>query len=78
MPGPFSRIRYYITPKLIFNSTVTLDIFDQKIDKFLPYKALGFNYQSDISNRAVNEFSKKSSIYTFNQLIYRPEVGKRS
>ncbi len=35
------RIRYYITPKLIFNSTVTLDIFDQKIDKFLPYKALG-------------------------------------
>ena len=68
-------VRYYITPKLILNSTVTLDIFDQKIDKFLPYKALGYNYESDITNRAVNDFSKKSSIYTFNQLIYRPEVG---
>ncbi len=68
-------IQYFITPKLIFKSTVTLDIFDNKIDKYLPYKALGYNYESDISNRAVNEFSKKSSIYTFNQLIYRPQVG---
>ncbi|MFH0756005.1 MAG: SusC/RagA family TonB-linked outer membrane protein [Bacteroidota bacterium] len=67
--------RYYITPKLIFNSTVTLDIFDNIIEKFLPYKAIGDNYSSDISNKAVNEFSKKSSIFTFNQLIYRPEVG---
>jgi len=68
-------LRYMITPRLILNSTVTLDIFDNRIEKFLPYKALGYVYASDISNRAVNEFSKKSSIYTFNQLIYRPEVG---
>jgi TonB-linked SusC/RagA family outer membrane protein len=67
--------RYFITPRLIYNATVTLDIFDDKREKFLPYKALGYYYSSDISNHAVNEFSKKSSIYTFNQLIYRPAVG---
>ncbi|MBL7111202.1 MAG: SusC/RagA family TonB-linked outer membrane protein [Bacteroidales bacterium] len=68
-------LRYNITPRLILNSTVTLDIFDNKISKFLPYKALGYDYYNDISNRAVNEFSKKSSIYTINRLIYRPQVG---
>jgi len=67
--------RYYITPRLIFNSTVTLDIFDNKIEKFLPFKAIGYDYSSDISNKSINEFSKKSSIFTFNQLIYRPEFG---
>ncbi|MCK4745537.1 MAG: SusC/RagA family TonB-linked outer membrane protein, partial [Bacteroidales bacterium] len=67
--------RYYITPRLIFNSTVTLDIFDNKISKFLPYKALGYDYSSSVSNKAVNEFSKKSSIFTFNQLIYKPVIG---
>jgi TonB-linked SusC/RagA family outer membrane protein len=67
--------KYFITPRLVFNSTVTLDIFDNKISKFLPYKAIGYIYNSDISNKAVNEFSKKSSIFTFNQLVYRPEVG---
>ncbi len=68
-------LRYYITPRLILNSTVTLDIFDNKISKFLPYKALGYDLNSDITNHAVNEFSKKSSIYTINRLIYRPQVG---
>ncbi|MGC9341398.1 MAG: SusC/RagA family TonB-linked outer membrane protein [Bacteroidales bacterium] len=68
-------VKYNILPRLIFNSTVTLDIFDNKISKFLPYKALGYDYSSDISNKAVNEFSKKSSIYTINQLIFRPNVG---
>jgi TonB-linked SusC/RagA family outer membrane protein len=67
--------KYYITPQLIWNGTVTLDIFDNKTEKFLPYKALGYVYSSDITNHAVNEFSKKSSIYTFNQLVYRPELG---
>jgi TonB-linked SusC/RagA family outer membrane protein len=67
-------IKYSITPGLIFNSTVTLDIFDNKISKFLPYKALG--YSDNMTNHAVNEFSKKSSIYTINQLIFRPELGE--
>ena len=68
-------IRYMITPRLILNSTVTLDIFDNKISKFLPYKAIGYYYSSDITNKASNEFSKKASIYTINQLIYRPNLG---
>lgn len=68
-------VKYNILPRLIFNSTVTLDIFDNKISKFLPYKALGYDYSSEISNKAVNEFSKKSSIYTINQVIFRPNVG---
>ena len=68
-------IRYTITPKVIFNSTVTLDIFDSKKSKFLPFKALG-SFDNDLTNRSVNEFAKKSSIYTINQLIYRPELGE--
>ncbi len=67
--------KWSITPKLIWNGTVTLDLFDQKIEKFLPFKAVGYDYENDITNRAVNEFSKKSSIFTINQLIYRPDLG---
>jgi TonB-linked SusC/RagA family outer membrane protein len=67
-------IKYSILPTLILNSTVTLDIFDMKVTKFLPFKAVG-SYE-DISNRGVNEFSKKSSIYTMNQLIFHPDFGK--
>ena len=68
-------LKYTIMTGFIFNSTVTLDIFDEKISKFLPYKAVGFNYYDDITNKGVNEFSKKSSIYTINQLIYNPNWG---
>ncbi|MFN8206354.1 MAG: SusC/RagA family TonB-linked outer membrane protein [Bacteroidales bacterium] len=68
-------IRYSILPRLIFNSTVTLDIFDNKVSKFLPFKAIGFNYTDDITNRGVNEFYKKSSIYTINQLVFTPDLG---
>ena len=67
--------KWSITPKLTWNGTVTLDLFDQKISKFLPYKAIGYEYTNDITNRAVNEFSKKSSIFTINQLIFRPDFG---
>lgn len=69
-------IKYDIKPNLIFNSTVTLDIFDSKREKFLPFKAVGYDYNNDITNRASNEYSKKSSIYTINQLIYNPQLGK--
>ena len=67
--------KWSITPQLTWNGTVTLDLFDQKISKFLPYKAIGYNYNDDITNRAVNEFSKKSSIFTINQMVYRPDFG---
>ena len=69
-------IKYFIRPDFIFNSTVTLDIFDEKTSKFLPYKALGYNYTDDYTNRSTNEFNKKSSIYTMNQLVYSPNLGK--
>ena len=68
-------LRYNILPNLIWNSTVTLDIFDNKREKFLPYKAIGYDYGSDYTNRASNEFSKKSSIYTINQFIFNPKTG---
>lgn len=68
-------IKYTIIPELILNSTVTLDIFDEKSDKFLPSKAIGDPYGSSTTNRSVNEFNKKSSIYTINQLIYHPNWG---
>ncbi len=67
--------KWNISPGLTFNSTVTLDIFDQKISKFLPYKAIGYIYENSITNQARNEFFKKTSIYTINQLIYRPDFG---
>jgi len=67
--------KWFITPKLTWDGTVTLDLFDQKIEKFLPYKAIGYDYANDITNRAINEFSKKSSIFTINKLIYHPDFG---
>ncbi|MFN2396739.1 MAG: SusC/RagA family TonB-linked outer membrane protein, partial [Bacteroidales bacterium] len=67
--------KYSINPQLTWNGTVTLDLFDQKISKFLPYKALGYEYTNDFTNKSVNEFSKKSSIFTINQLVYRPDFG---
>ncbi len=70
-------VRYNITPRLIYNATVTLDIFDSKTSKFLPYKALGYQVSSDVSNRSVNEFSKKNSIYTINQVLFRPQMSEQ-
>jgi TonB-linked SusC/RagA family outer membrane protein len=68
--------RYNMTPQLVWNGTITLDLFDSKISKFLPYKAIGYDYNNNITSRAVNEFSKKSSIFTINQLVYRPDLGE--
>jgi len=68
--------RYAITQRLTWDGTVTLDIFDQKISKFLPYKAIGYDYSNDITNKAVNEFYKKSTIFTMNKLIFRPDFGQ--
>lgn len=68
-------IKWDVLPNVIFNSTVTLDIFDSKRNRFLPYKAVGYNYSSGVTNRATDEYSKKSSIYTINQVIYNPQIG---
>jgi len=68
-------IRYNVMKGVIFNSTVTLDIFDSKTSKFLPFKAIGYEYNSTTTNQASDGFSKKSTIYTINQLIYNPNLG---
>ncbi len=67
--------RYSILPNLIWNATVTLDIFDNRRDKFLPFEAIGYNYDDGVTNQASNEYSKKSTIYTINQFIYTPKMG---
>ncbi|MFC0878486.1 SusC/RagA family TonB-linked outer membrane protein [Saccharicrinis sp. FJH2] len=69
-------LRYRIQNNLILNSTITLDIFDNKRHRFLPYDAVGYIYDSEITNLASDEFSKKSTIYTYNQLIYTPVLGE--
>jgi TonB-linked SusC/RagA family outer membrane protein len=67
-------LRYLISPSVILNSTITLDIFDQRKQKFLPFEALGYSGEQ-YPNRASYEWSKKSSIFTINQLVYRPILG---
>jgi TonB-linked SusC/RagA family outer membrane protein len=66
------NLRYIPLTTLELNTTVTLDIFDEKTERFLPFKALGYNYDSDLTNQAGNAFNKKSSVFTFTRAIYRP------
>lgn len=68
-------LRYNVSHNLKLSSTVTLDIFDSKTDKFLPFEAIGYNYNDDVTNKASNEFSKKSSIFTVNQVVHTPKLG---
>lgn len=68
-------IKYFVVPELIINATVTLDIFDSKQSKFLPAEAIG-DYESNLANRAVNAFNKKSSIFSKTQIIYNPKLNE--
>ena len=70
-------VRYNVLKSVIFNSTVTLDIFDSKTSKFLPYKAVGYEYNSTTTNQASDGFTKRSNIYTINQLIYNPNLSNK-
>ena len=63
---------YRVNEKLNLNSTITLDVFDTKMEKFLPYKAIGFNYYDNATRKATNEFKNKSSIYNMTKIIYTP------
>ena len=67
---------YRINDRLTMNSTITLDVFDSKMEKFLPFKAIGFNFSDDITRRATNEFTNKSSIYNMTKLIYSPIINE--
>jgi TonB-linked SusC/RagA family outer membrane protein len=67
-------VKYFLIPELIINATVTLDIFDSKQSKFLPAEAIG-DYNSYLTNKAVNAFNKKSSVFTKTQIIYNPKLN---
>ena len=71
------NIKYQITKNLVFESTITMDFFDQKRKKFLPYKAIGYSYDDDISNQASEEFLKKNNLQTINQLYYSTNIKGR-
>jgi len=66
------NLRYNPVTTLELSTTITLDIFDEKVERFLPFKALGFNYDSHLTNQANNAFNKKSSVFTFSRAVYRP------
>ncbi|MBN1187219.1 MAG: SusC/RagA family TonB-linked outer membrane protein [Bacteroidales bacterium] len=66
------NLMYNISEKLSMNSTITLDVFDKKMEKFLPYKAIGFNFSDNVTRKATNEFTNKSSIYNMTKIIYTP------
>jgi len=71
------NLRYSITDRLVLDGTITLDLFDRKNKKFLPYKAIGYNYNDDITNQAIEDYHKKTSIYTQERIIYTPKLGAR-
>ncbi len=65
-------LNYKISDKLTANSIITLDVFDTKMEKFLPYKAIGAGFGDGITRRATNEFTNKASLYNMTKLIYAP------
>ena len=71
------NLQYHVTPQLIVQSSVTLDIFDTKIEKFLPFKAVGYNYYDDVTNKATDEYKKKTSIFNFTKIIYTPKLPEK-
>jgi len=71
------NIKYQIIKNLVFESTITMDFFDQKRKKFLPYKAIGFGIDDDMSNQASEESFKKNNLQTINQLYYSTQLNDR-
>ncbi len=70
-------IKYQIIKNLAFESTITMDFFDQKRKKFLPYKAIGYNYDDDITNQSNEDFLKTNNLQTINQLFYSTNIKGR-
>lgn len=71
------NIKYEIIKNLVFESSITMDFFDQKRKKFLPFKAIGFSIDDNTSNQANEEFYKKNNIQTINQLYYSTNINGR-
>ncbi|MCF8358410.1 MAG: SusC/RagA family TonB-linked outer membrane protein [Prolixibacteraceae bacterium] len=68
-------IRYNILPNLVYDGTITMDISDSKTSSFLPYEALGYDYNSSSTNKARESYGKNSAVTTRNQLVYSPVIG---
>ena len=64
--------KFQALKELSWESTITMDLFDSHRHRFLPYEAIGGNYDDDLTNLASDEYTKKVSTYTFNKLIYVP------
>nr|MDA3890617.1 SusC/RagA family TonB-linked outer membrane protein [Salinivirgaceae bacterium] len=60
-------LNYKISEKLTANTILTLDVFDAKMEKYLPSEAVGVT-----SRRAISEFKNKSTIFSKTLLIYAP------
>lgn len=68
-------LNWRILDNLVYDGTISLDIFNEKVNKFLPFEAVGFNYNDDITNSASKDHKNKSAIYTQNRLVYKPDLG---
>nr|MDA3890551.1 SusC/RagA family TonB-linked outer membrane protein [Salinivirgaceae bacterium] len=60
-------LNYKISEKVTANSILTLDVFDEKMEKYLPTEAIGVQ-----SRLATNEFKNKSTIFSKTMFIYVP------
>ena len=69
-------LKYRAFKDLSLHATVTMDMFDTRRHRFLPYDAIGGDYDNYMTNLASDEFTKKTSIYTFNKAIYKPDLGE--
>jgi len=70
-------LNYLVTDKLVLNTILTLDVFDTKREKFLPYKAIGAYYGDNNTNKSTNEFTNKTSLYSMTKIIYSPISSER-
>jgi TonB-linked SusC/RagA family outer membrane protein len=68
-------IRYNILPSLIYDGTITLDISDAKTATFLPWEALGYEFLTNLTNKARESYAKSSTVTTKNQLLFTPKLG---
>jgi TonB-linked SusC/RagA family outer membrane protein len=67
-------LRYRILPNLVYSGSITFDIFDRKTFSFLPYEAVGYQYNSDATNRSTETYNKTVNLSANNRLVYNPKL----
>ncbi len=70
-------LKYNMLKSLTYLGSITMDLFDQKISKFLPYEAIGANYYYSSTNQGSKDFNKKISVLTMNRLVFKPSLGEQ-